>query len=69
MTPPVRFHIDTPVPTIAWLGDTGNHPMWTQRTVPAIGKLVDQGEVDAFVHVPILINHAVTNGSKTKQKF
>lgn len=69
MTPPVRFHIDTPVPTIAWLGDTGNHPMWTQRTVPAIGKLVDQGEVDAFVHVPILINHAVTNGSKSKQKF
>ncbi len=54
MTPPVRFHIDTPVPTIAWLGDTGNHPMWTQRTVPAIGKLVDQGEVDAFVHVPTL---------------
>lgn len=42
MSPPVRFRTNTAAPTIAWLGDTGNHPMWTRRTVPAIGKLVDQ---------------------------
>jgi hypothetical protein len=36
LSPPVAFHTDTPFPTIAWLGDTGNHPLWTSRTVPTL---------------------------------
>ena len=54
LSPLSSFRSDVPQGeplTVAWLGDTGNHPVWTARTVPAIGNLAANGSVDAFIHV------------------
>ena len=69
LSPVASFTTDAAAPVVAWLGDTGNHPVWHTRTVPAIGQLVASGSANAFVHVGDMAYYSAVDGGTVGDQF